>query len=272
MDTRDHKTSGPQQNTWNKTAPPTSTGNASKPNIRVARDAAPNSSSGSSIAIPSFIAPVGQKQAQPSATLDEDSDLSPSNENSESESSSTSDSGSQHSGGDRDNGATGLPTTRRPLKLAEESDTNSTQPANPEVHRHVAASNFYGAASRRRATRNVVTYCEVAQESSEEGSPPARSRGERSGGRRDSDSDFVMSEGERGPREASGSSSEEDEEEEEDESEEEYRPKYKKKTTSARKSKVGFIYLRTSLIIHAERRVVFYLRSATFYERKILRG
>ena len=117
-----------------------------------------------------------------------------------------------------------------------------------------------------------MTYCEVAQESSEEGSPPARSRGERSGGRRDSDSDFVMSEGERGPREASGSSSEEDEEEEEDESEEEYRPKYKKKTTSARKSKVGFIYLRTSLIIHAERRVVFYLCSATFYERKILRG
>ena len=242
MDTRDLTAGGvSQRNTWSKTAPPTSTVSASKPNIRLApRDAAPNSSS--STAIPSFIAPVGQKQAP----LDEEnSDFSPSNENSESESSTTSDSRSRHSnGGDRGHGVAGLPTTRRPLELAEESDTSSRlQPAKQakqELKRHVAASDFYGTVSKRRATRNVVTYCEVAPESSEEeeGSPlPARSKGKGTG-RRDSDSDFVMSEGERARRGASGSSSsEEEEEEEEDESEEEYRPKYKKKTTSARKSK-----------------------------------
>lgn len=241
MDTRDHHKAGSymiEQNSWNKTAPPTnfaSKFSASKPSIRFAADAVPNSSS----AIPSFIAPVGHKHA--SATeVSMDSDLSPSNDNSESESGTTSDSESQQSGGDHDNGVS-LPP-KRPLKLAGDSDTCSPLPVKPEQqqqqhNRHTVADD-YGTLSRRRAARNIVTYSELAPASSEEESP-SRPDVER-GRRRDSDSDFVMSEGERGLRGATESSSSSSEEED-DVSEEEYRPTYRKKATSTtKKSKVSF--------------------------------
>ena len=237
MDTREHKDGThiiDQQNKWNKTAPPTNPSpkfSTLKPNIRVATDAVPSNSSG---AIPSFIAPVGQRRD--SVDVGSDSDLSQSNENSEQDSSPTSDSESRHSDG-CGNGIN-LPP-KRPLKLIDD-DNDMCPPSSvnpPGGQRHAVAAANSAVSRRRTAARNVVTYSELAPGSSEEdGEEDSPSQPKGRGQRNSSDSEFVMSEGEQGLNDAAESSS--DDEEEDEEEEEEYRPTYRKKA-STKKSKVS---------------------------------
>ena len=195
MDTREHKDGThiiDQQNKWNKTAPPTNPSpkfSTLKPNIRVATDAVP---SNSSCAIPSFIAPVGQRLD--SVDVGSDSDLSQSNENSEQDSSPTSDSESRHSDG-CGNGIN-LPF-KRPLKLIDDDNDIMCPPSSvnpPGGQRHAVAAANSAVSRRRAAARTVVTYSELAPGSSEkdgEEDSPSRPKGRSQ--RNSSDSEFVMS-------------------------------------------------------------------------------